>query len=78
MEQNFKIKLSVCMPTYNFGNYIGQTLASVIEQIVPGVEIVVLDGGSTDNTPDIVLRYKEECKSLVYYRQDFKGGGEDT
>lgn len=74
MKQNQNIKLSICVPTYNFGNYIDETLSCIIDQLVPGVEIVVLDGASTDNTQEIVTRYKNKCESLVYYRQDFKGG----
>lgn len=48
------IRLSICMPTYNFGKFIGETLESIMKQIPDGVEIVVLDGGSTDNTCDVV------------------------
>lgn len=69
-----KTKLSICIPTYNFGNYIGDTLASIIDQIEPGVEVVVLDGASTDNTQAVVSRYQKNCGSLIYHRQDFKGG----
>lgn len=69
-----KIKLSICIPTYNFGNYIGQTLECFIGQMEPGVEIVVLDGGSTDNTRQVVSGFQKDCDSLVYHRQDFKGG----
>ena len=69
-----KIKLSVCIPTYNFGNYIGETLACIIEQLVPGVEIVVLDGASTDNTSGVVLEYQKKCPTLIYHRQNYKGG----
>jgi abequosyltransferase len=69
-----KTKLSICIPTYNFASYIGDTLASIIGQMVPGVEIVVLDGASTDNTQAVVSRYQKDCGSLAYYRQDFKGG----
>ena len=69
-----KIKLSICIPTYNFGNYIGETLSSIIDQIVPGVEIIVLDGASTDNTSEVVYSYQQKCNSLVYHKQDFKGG----
>jgi abequosyltransferase len=68
------ISLSICIPTYNFGNYIGETLRCFIGQLMPGIEIVVLDGGSTDNTRDIVCRYQQECSSLFYYKQNFKGG----
>jgi abequosyltransferase len=38
------------------------------------VEIVVLDGASTDNTADVVSLYQQDCAGLVYSRQNFKGG----
>jgi len=67
-------RLSVCIPTYNFGRFIGETLASIISQATEDVEIVVLDGGSTDNTTDVVERFQRDFPRLRYYRQDFKGG----
>lgn len=67
-------RLSVCIPTYNFGRFIGETLASIISQATEDVEIVVLDGGSTDNTADVVERFQRSFPRLRYYRQDFKGG----
>lgn len=74
MNELMKIKLSICIPTYNFGNYIGGILSSIIGQLEPGVEIVVLDGASTDNTQEVVSRYQKDCDSIVYHRQGFKGG----
>jgi predicted GTPase len=39
------IRLSVCIPTYNFGRFIGETIDSIVRQATEEVEIVVLDGG---------------------------------
>jgi len=68
------IHLSVCIPTYNFGRFIGETLESVVRQATEEVEIVVLDGGSTDNTTEVVARFQRTFPRLRYFRQDFKGG----
>ncbi len=68
------IRLSVCIPTYNFGGFIGETLDSIIRQATDEVEIVVLDGGSTDNTTEVVEGFRRAFPRLRYYRQDFKGG----
>jgi abequosyltransferase len=68
------IALSICIPTYNFGNFIGDTLKSIICQAAEGVEIVVLDGASTDNTPDVVRQFQAECPNLKYHRFNKKGG----
>jgi abequosyltransferase len=68
------IRLSVCIPTYNFGGFIGETLDSIVRQATDEVEIVVLDGGSTDNTTEVVEGFRRNFPRLRYYRQDFKGG----
>lgn len=68
------MKLSICIPTYNFGAFIGETLESILEQIEPGVEVVVFDGGSTDDTTAVVSRFTGRCPAIRYVRQDFRGG----
>ena len=63
-----KIKLSVCIPTLNRGKFIGETLDSIVSQATDGVEIVIVDGGSKDETADVVLSYLAKFPSLRYYR----------
>jgi abequosyltransferase len=67
------MKLSICIPTYNFGAFIGQTLASIVPQIVVGVEIVILDGGSTDNTEEAVRPFLAKGP-VRYVKQAARGG----
>ena len=68
------IRLSICMPTYNFGAFIGETLEGIIKQLPGSVEIVVLDGGSTDDTAAVVQSFQHHCPMLSYHRQDHRGG----
>ena len=68
------IKLSICIPTYNFGQFIGQTIDSICSQIVPNVEVIILDGGSTDDTSCVVENKKKSYPFLKYYKQEFRGG----
>lgn len=68
------VRLSLCMPTYNFGPFIGETLDSILPQLRPGVEIVVLDGGSTDNTQEVVDDFSKRCQAIRYFRQPARGG----
>jgi abequosyltransferase len=65
-------RLSICIPTYNFGAFIGETLASIVPQLVEGVEVVVLDGGSTDDTTAVVRSFHHPA--IRYHRQDERGG----
>ena len=50
------IKISIIIPTYNMGRYIGDTLDSIINQKYKNIEIIIVDGGSTDKTKDIILQ----------------------
>ena len=68
------IRLSICIPTYNFGPFLGATLSSIISQATDEVEILVVDGASTDDTADIVLSYQQGCALLRYELLERKGG----
>lgn len=68
------IRLSVCIPTYNFGKFIGETLESIIPQLTPSVEIIILDGGSTDDTQGVVNRFLSKSSQIKYFRQNARGG----
>ena len=67
-------KLSICIPTYNFGPFIGSTLDSIFLQATPGVEILVVDGASTDDTEDVVRSRQSRFPDLAYHRLPRKGG----
>lgn len=68
------IRLSICIPTYNYGEFIGETLDSILHQITEEVEVIVLDGGSTDNTAREVAARQRQYPLLTYYPQNFRGG----
>ena len=50
-------KITVVTPSYNQGGFIGQTIESVLSQGYPDLEYIVMDGGSTDNTVDVLRQY---------------------
>jgi abequosyltransferase len=66
--------LSICIPTYNFAAFIGATLDSIIPQLTPEVEVIVLDGGSTDDTAAVVGRYARAYPAVRYVHQAQRGG----
>jgi abequosyltransferase len=72
MDNN--IVLSICIATLNRAAYIGETLNSIISQATDEVEIVIVDGASTDNTEDVVKYYQQIFPRLRYYRLAIKGG----
>lgn len=58
------ILISVVTVSYNAVATIEQTLLSVINQTYPNIEYIIIDGGSTDGTVDIIKKYADE---IVYW-----------
>jgi glycosyltransferase involved in cell wall biosynthesis len=58
----------------NRADFIGQTLDSIIGQATEEVEIVIVDGASTDNTPEVVREYQTRFPRINYVRLEKKGG----
>lgn len=56
--------LSIIVPSYNQATYLEETLLSIIEQQYPGLELIVIDGGSTDGSVEIIRRY---AKHISYW-----------
>lgn len=71
-----QIRLSICIPVYNFGAFIGETLDSIFDQ--PGldgsIEILVVDGASTDDTEAVVMARLHRFDGLRYRKLPKRGG----
>ena len=70
------IRLSFCIPVYNFGAFVGETIASVLVDVGErqDVEIIVLDGASTDDTPAVMAQLTAHDGRIRYLRQNRRGG----
>ena len=66
-------KVSIIVPAYNNGEYIGEALDSVIAQTYPYWECIVVDDGSTDNTREIVAEYCQKESRITYLYQENSG-----
>jgi glycosyltransferase involved in cell wall biosynthesis len=57
-------KISIVTPNFNGGAYLEETIQSVLSQNYPNLEYIIIDGGSTDDSIDIIKKYE---KQLTYW-----------
>jgi glycosyltransferase involved in cell wall biosynthesis len=65
-----KYRLSICIPTLNRGSYIGETLESIVSQWEIGIEVMIVDGGSTDDTEQVVKSFQRRFPDIRYLKID--------
>ncbi|MEI8278500.1 MAG: glycosyltransferase family 2 protein [Bacteroidota bacterium] len=58
-------KISIITPSYNQGQFIEQTICSVLDQNYPNLEYIIMDGGSKDNTVEIIKKYEKHITHWV-------------
>lgn len=68
-------KISIVTPSYNQGHYIEQTILSIINQGYPNYELIIIDGGSTDNTVEILNKYDSK---ITYWISEKDNGQADA
>lgn len=64
-------RVSVITPSYNQGQFLEETIRSVLLQGYPNLEYIVIDGGSTDNSVEIIEKYKSH---IAYWISEKDGG----
>lgn len=68
-------RISVVMPSFNQSKYIERSILSVLNQNYPNLEFIVIDGGSTDGTVDVIRKYS---KHLSYWTSEPDKGQSDA
>ena len=70
---NFPL-ISIIIPSFNQGRFLSETLESIINQGYKNVDIIVMDGGSTDNSIEIIKKYER----YISYWQSEKDNGQSN
>ena len=57
--------ISIVVPSYNYGQYIEETILSIIDQDYSNYELIIIDGGSDDDTSKIINKYRKKIKFYI-------------
>ncbi len=70
LEEKKMPLVSVIMPCYNHGAYVGGAIESILNQTYPNIELIVADNGCTDNSYEVMNRYQDRIKIIRLEKND--------
>ncbi len=74
-NSQFWPRISIVTPSYNQGEFLEETIRSILLQNYPNLEYIIMDGGSTDNSVEIIKKYEPW---LAYWVSEKDGGQADA
>lgn len=61
-------RVSIVLPTYNGAKYLQQSIDSCLNQTYKNIELIIVDDGSMDDTPDIIKSYQDERIKCIRHK----------
>ena len=62
--------VTIYITNYNYGNFIKEAIDSVLNQTFKNLELIIIDDGSTDNSKEIIEKYKDVDKVRIVYQKN--------
>jgi glycosyltransferase involved in cell wall biosynthesis len=63
-------KVSIVLPVYNGSRYLRQAIESCLKQTYKNIELIIVDDGSTDETPEIIQSYKDQRINYIKHKEN--------
>ncbi|MBO7045267.1 MAG: glycosyltransferase [Prevotella sp.] len=67
------VKVSVILPIYNVAPYLEEAFESILNQSLREIEVIAVNDGSTDNSEEIIKKYKKKDSRIIFFSQENQG-----
>ena len=66
-------RISVMMPAYNTGRFVGEAIQSILDQTLDDLELIIIDDGSTDDSLQVIQRYAKLDRRIRFVSRENRG-----